>query len=203
MSSAGLADTVQRRASRAAASLSRLKGLTKRGGASASGVRVASAYPLIRITGSSRRKRRMKRTRAWPSRLPGMTTSEITRAMAGTFSTMSAASWPLSASSTTQPRAPSCLRTTLRTSGSSSTSRTSLPAKRASRSWPSAAGPAASDAHAAARLLDEAIHHGQAQAAAHAELLGGEEGLENVGQNAPVHAGAIVADGDLHVVAGT
>ena len=65
-----------------------------------------------------------------------------------------------------------------------------------------AAGLATADAHAAARLLGEAIHHRHAQAAAHAELLGGEEGLEDPRQGAAVHAHAVVGDGDLHVVAG-
>ena len=66
---------------------------------------------------------------------PGITTSEMTRAMAGMFSTMSAASEPFSASTTAQPSSASCMRTTLRTSASSSASSTSLPARSAAATW--------------------------------------------------------------------
>ena len=57
-------------------------------------------------------------------------------------------------------------------------------------------------AHTAARLFDKAIHHRHAEPAPRAELLGGEEGFEDPRQGAAVHPHAIVADGNLHVVAG-
>ena len=60
----------------------------------------------------------------------------------------------------------------------------------------------AENADVAARLANEAIHHGQAEAAAGAEGLGGEEGLEEAWQEFRRNAGTGVGDVELHVVAG-
>jgi hypothetical protein len=49
------------------------------------------------------------------------------------------------------------------------------------------------DAHLAARLLGEAVHHRQAQAGALPHRLGGEEGIEGARQHVRRHAGAVVA----------
>ncbi len=46
-----------------------------------------------------------------------------------------------------------------------------------------------------------AAHHGHAQPAAGAKLFGGEKRLKHPGERAHVHADAVVADGDLHIVA--
>jgi hypothetical protein len=49
---------------------------------------------------------------------------------------------------------------------------------------------------AAARLLDEAVSHGQAESAAQTEAFGGEEGLIDAGQRRGIHAAAIVGHFD-------
>ena len=59
----------------------------------------------------------------------------------------------------------------------------------------------AADADVAAGLAHESVHHRQAEAAAAAEGLGGEEGLEHALQHRRLDALAGVADVDLHVVA--
>ena len=56
--------------------------------------------------------------------------------------------------------------------------------------------------HVAARLAHEAIDLAQAQAGAAAHVLGGEEGVEGLGQHLGRHAAAGVADGHHHVLAG-
>ena len=52
-----------------------------------------------------------------------------------------------------------------------------------------------------ARLLDEAVHHGEAQAGTLADLLGGEERLEHAVQHLLAHAAAGVGDRDQHILA--
>ena len=54
----------------------------------------------------------------------------------------------------------------------------------------------------AARLLDDAVDGGQAEAGALADILGGEERLEDLGHDLGRHAGAGVLDLDQHVLAG-
>jgi hypothetical protein len=54
----------------------------------------------------------------------------------------------------------------------------------------------------AAGLLDEAVHHRQAQPGAAADLLGGEERLEHARQRGRIHAVAVVAHPQHHVLAG-
>ena len=51
-------------------------------------------------------------------------------------------------------------------------------------------------------LLDDAVDRGQPQAGALAHLLGGEERLEELCQRLLVHAAAVVADGQQHILAG-
>ena len=51
-------------------------------------------------------------------------------------------------------------------------------------------------------MLDEAIHHGHAEAAAHAELLGREERFEDPGERLRIHAGAVVGHRDPDIFAG-
>ena len=58
------------------------------------------------------------------------------------------------------------------------------------------------DLHMAAGLAHEAIHHRQSQAAALAFRLGGKERVEGLRHDFGRHAGAGVADGDHHVLAG-
>nr|WP_239700487.1 hypothetical protein [Massilia sp. 9096] len=58
------------------------------------------------------------------------------------------------------------------------------------------------DAHGAARLAREAVHHRQAQARALPHRFGGEEGIEGVRQHVRRHAGAAVAHAHQHVLAG-
>ena len=57
------------------------------------------------------------------------------------------------------------------------------------------------DVDEAVVLLDDAVDRGQAQAGALAHLLGGEERLEDVVQGLLVHAAAVVADGQQHILA--
>jgi hypothetical protein len=54
----------------------------------------------------------------------------------------------------------------------------------------------------AARLLDEAVHHAEAQTAALPHVLRGEEGLEGVGRDLGRHAVAAVANRQPHVLPG-
>jgi hypothetical protein len=54
----------------------------------------------------------------------------------------------------------------------------------------------------AARLLDEAIGHAEAEAGTDARRLGGEEGSEGALAHLPRHAGARIGDGDQHIAAG-
>ena len=61
---------------------------------------------------------------------------------------------------------------------------------------------AAVQQHAAAALVHEAVDHRQPQAAALAEALGGEEGLEDPRLRGLVHADAGVGDADAHMAAG-
>ncbi len=58
------------------------------------------------------------------------------------------------------------------------------------------------DAHTATGLLGEAEHLGQAQARTLADVLGGEERLEHLGQHLFAHAAAGVANAQHHVFAG-
>src|SRR6478672_293736 len=55
--------------------------------------------------------------------------------------------------------------------------------------------------HMAARLLDEAIHHGDAEARTLAFRLGTEEGLEHLLDQFGRDAGAGIRHGDHHVLA--
>ena len=57
------------------------------------------------------------------------------------------------------------------------------------------------DQHVAAGLLDEPMHHRQSQPGAAADLLGGEERFEHPGQGGRVHAMAVVAHPQHHVLA--
>ena len=56
--------------------------------------------------------------------------------------------------------------------------------------------------HIAAGLLDDAIDHRQAEAGALADLLGGEERLENLVAHVGGNAVAVVLDLDQHVIGG-
>jgi hypothetical protein len=56
------------------------------------------------------------------------------------------------------------------------------------------------DAHLPARLLGEAVDHGQPQARAHADGLGREEGVEGARHHLRGHAHAVVAHGERHVL---
>ncbi len=58
------------------------------------------------------------------------------------------------------------------------------------------------DVDEAVVLLDDAVDRGQPEAGALADVLGGEERLEEVGQRLLVHAAAVVAHGQQHVLAG-
>ena len=51
-------------------------------------------------------------------------------------------------------------------------------------------------------LLDDAVNRGQPQAGAFAHLLGGEKRLEQIVQGLMIHAAAVVADGQQHIIAG-
>ncbi len=57
------------------------------------------------------------------------------------------------------------------------------------------------DLDAAARLLDEAVDHGEAQAGAAPRTLGGEEGLEDALDHRLLHAAAGVGDRQHHAIA--
>ena len=59
----------------------------------------------------------------------------------------------------------------------------------------------ASDVDHAVVLSDDAVDRGQAQADPLAEFLGGEEGVEDPCEGLPVHAAAVVAEGEHHVLA--
>src|SRR3546814_8802439 len=56
--------------------------------------------------------------------------------------------------------------------------------------------------YVAARLLDEAVHHAEAESAALAHVLGGEEGLEGVAANLLAHAAAGIAHRDQDIGSG-
>ena len=58
------------------------------------------------------------------------------------------------------------------------------------------------DGDGAARLLGEAAHHGEAEAGALADALGGEERLGGVREGLRVHARAGVGDGEADIAAG-
>ena len=58
------------------------------------------------------------------------------------------------------------------------------------------------DVDEAVVLLDDAVDRGQPQAGAFAHLLGGEKRLEDVVQGLLVHAAAVVAHRQQHILAG-
>jgi hypothetical protein len=58
------------------------------------------------------------------------------------------------------------------------------------------------DADVSAGLLDEAVDHRQPKTGTLADRLGGEEGIERLGDDARRHADAVVAHADPHIIAG-
>src|ERR1051326_5614817 len=62
-----------------------------------------------------------------------------------------------------------------------------------------AKAPLAVDVDVAAGLLDEAEHHREAEPAALADRLGGEERLENPAENVHRDSGPCIADLDQHI----
>ena len=57
------------------------------------------------------------------------------------------------------------------------------------------------DFEMASGLLDEPVDHGEAEARALADLLGGEEGLDRAGQGVRVHSAACIGHADRDILA--